>query len=356
MNRMNEIPLISWDSDPLTEQEVTVVENTIGRLPADYRRFLLSRNGGRTLDEEVRFPDPENAESYVGLTEFEVIDPKFPPTVLTTRLRWTACRLLKIATSYESPILMQLNGRDTGTVYLWFWTLENLWDAQDAGKQYLPKLSSLRKLASNFTDFVNRLVRVNSEQTPNLKEMDRSVENFAKYGDHCFGAAKEFFDKLTIDELNQCWPKGDENPLPAIWYAAGWSQIRICKYLINRGVDIHIHPGITRCSGNYEIAKMIIQAGATDEELRRLLYAAAYGIASTRVPEQNAKVVMHLVECGIQPDFANLDVLNQWTQGIDAICTKKMLSFLLGAIPFPSSIADLIRDKLSKPGYDRLAK
>ena len=63
---------------------------------------------------------------------------------------------------------------------------------------------------------------------------------------------------------------------------------------------------------------------------------------------------MHLVERGVQPDFADPDVLEEWTQGINGIVTKKMLSFLASEIAFPSSILDLIRDKLSKRVYDNV--
>lgn len=344
---MNDIPLISWDSDPLTEQEVVIVEKAIGPLPTDYRQFLLTRNGGRTKDHEVRFPHPDTSEESFYVTAFTVMEPQFPPEVLEPVIRGKTIRLLKVAEGYDAPILMQLDGRRAGTIYYWDYQLEDFWDADDAGIEYLPNRNSMLKLAPSFTAFVDRLVRFNSNAIPRLQEMDRTVDNFAKYGDHFFAATKEYFDSLTLDELNSCWPRNAEYAFPAIHYAVNWSQVHTAKLLIDRGVETR--PALTQCTNNFEIMKMMIHAGATDHELRELLFSAATSMAATSVPEEKHKIILYLVDRGIQPDFADPQVLDQWTKQMTGIYTKKILRFLLKVIQFPGSIANLIREKLARP-------
>ena len=344
---VRDIPLLSCDADPLDDADVLTLEEALGPLPADYRHFLLTSNGGRTADDAVHFPISSDSEDFHNVTSFEVMDPAFPPEVLTPTIHGIAQRLVKIAESYTSPILMRLGGPNAGTVYHWDYQLESYWRAEEASKQYLPDESSLQEIAPTFADFVQRLVRINSDEIPSIDEMDPTVSNFAKYGDHFFDEAKAYFDKLSIDELNDRWPKGHEHAFQPIHYAANWSQVRVAKYLIDRGVDIR--QAITRCTNSLAISQKMIQAGATDEELRRLLFTAGMTIESTKVPEEHYKILMHLLDLGVRPDFNNADELESWALGMRQTYSKKILSLMLDVIDFPESIANPARARLAKP-------
>lgn len=344
---MGDIPLISCDADPLTHADVSMLEEALGPLPSDYRHFLLSSNGGRTADDEVHFLLSKDNDDFHYVTAFTVIEPAFPPEVLTPTIHGAVQHLLKIAQSYDSPILMRLGGPNAGTVYYWDYQLESRWEAEEAGDQYLPDESSLQELAPTFTDFVRQLVRINSDAIPNLEEMDRAADNFARYGDYFFDEAKAYFDNLSIDELNDHWPKDAEYAFQPIHYAANWSQVRTSKYLIDRGVDIH--NAVTSCTNNFAISQMMIQAGATDKELRQLLLAAATGIVATSVPEEHHKIIMYVLGRGVRPDFSNAEEVKEWAQGMEQISTKKILSFLLNVIDFPARIANRMREQLAKP-------
>jgi len=340
-----DIPLISCDADPLADKDLSAIEAAIGCLPSDYRQFLLSSNGGRIADDEVRFVNA-GANDFYYVTAFSVMESEFLPEILKPTIRGETYHLLQIANCYDSPFLMRINGPNAGAMFYWNYSWEERWDADDAGQHYLPNESSLQELAPTFTDFVNQLVRITDDRIPQLAALERSVENFAKYGDYFFDEAKAFFDNLSIDELNDRWPKDAEFAVPPIYYSARWSQVRTTEYLIHRGVDIH--KAVMSCTNSFEIAQMMIRAGATEDELRQLLRAAATAIGSTSVPEEHYKIVIHLLEMGMRPNFADAYEMERWMIGVNQIYTKKILSFLLREIEFPERIAEMIRGRLGK--------
>jgi hypothetical protein len=94
-------------------------------LPSDYRQFLLTCNGGRTTDNAVQFAAPRGKDDVLYVTGFTVIEPKFPPAVLKPKICGRVLRLLQIADCDDSPILMQLNGPNAGTVFFWDYQLED---------------------------------------------------------------------------------------------------------------------------------------------------------------------------------------------------------------------------------------
>jgi hypothetical protein len=343
--RVGDIPLISCDADPLADKDLSTIEAAIGCLPSDYRQFLLSSNGGRIADDEVRFVSARDNDSYY-VTAFSVLESEFPPEILQPTIRGETYHLLQIAHGYDSPFLMRINGQNAGAVFYWNYSLEERWDADDAGHHYLPNESSLQELAPTFTEFVNQLVRITDSRIPQLAVLERSVENFAKYGDSFFDETKAFFDTLSIDELNDRWPKDAEFAVQPIYYSARWAQVRTTEYLIHRGVDIHT--AVRSCTNNFRIAQMLIRAGATEDDLRQLLRVAATGIGSTRVPEEHYKIVIHLLEMGVRPNFVDASEMERWLIGVNQIYTKKILSFLLSEIEFPDRIAELIRGRLGK--------
>lgn len=82
-------------------------------------------------------------------------------------------------------------------------------------------------------------------------------------------------------------------------------------------------------------SQMMIQAGASEKELRQLLLSAASGIAATSVPEEHHKIIMYLLGRGVRPDFTNAEEVEEWAQGMGQISTREIQSFLLNVIDFP---------------------
>ena len=233
----------------------------------------------------------------------------------------------------------------SGTIYYWEYELEEFWEAEETGCEYLPDEESLTEIASSFTAFVNKLVVKSLEGVPKLGEMERTVENFAKYGDSHFEEAKAFFDAMTLDELNELWQKVDDYPYQPIHYAANWSQVKTSKLLIDRGVDLH--EAIMYCTSNFDITRMMIETGPTEEELQVLLLSAAEAISSTSAPEETHKIIVYLLERGIRPNFTDPGLFEEWKRAMDQTYGKKILSFLLRVIDFPESIAEQMRKRIA---------
>lgn len=80
----------------------------------------------------------------------------------------------------------------SGAIFYWSYSLEARWDAEAAGREYLPDESSILELAPTFTRFLNQLTRVEEDGVPRLEELARTADNFAKYGDYFFDEAKAF--------------------------------------------------------------------------------------------------------------------------------------------------------------------
>jgi hypothetical protein len=339
--------LISCDSDPLLESELSDIERVIGKLPEDYRHFLLHSNGGRTVHDELFFFAGGNKGDRFDVTNFTVIDPGFPPPVVTAKLSSQPRRLLAVAKSERSPFLMVLDHPDTGDIYFWEYELEEAWDAEEDGREYLPEDSTVIKVASSFTELVDNLTVNDRRKTPEPDNIMPSVENYAKYGDLNFNEAKAFLDALAVDELNKTWPKDGKYPHLPIHYAANWGQFRITEYLINRGVDYS--QAFRYCTNSVKVTKLLLSAGATEEEMRQHLFSACEGLPATRVPEQKEQIIELLVDQGVQPDFSASYVREEWEQLIRRTNTKKILRYLLNKIEFPRVISDQIQHKLAQP-------
>src|SRR5204862_1611431 len=80
--KVGNIELISWDSDPLNGQEISVIERAVGRLPEDYRQFLQAANGARVVGDEVRFPFGPTQQDWLYLHAFTEVESTHPPNVL----------------------------------------------------------------------------------------------------------------------------------------------------------------------------------------------------------------------------------------------------------------------------------
>ena len=331
------LQLISWDSDPLTEQQLSVIESAIGPLPDDYRRFLLTSNGGRFARDAVRVQTSDRLDGeWFYVDALTVLEAEFPPEILRVVIDCARLDLIKVAECGDSQYLMQLNAPRPGSIYYWMYETEDHWEAEEAGRTYLPEDKSLCAIAPSFTGFVSNLVAGAADKVSKLEELERTAENYAKFGDQFFDETKAFFDAMTLDELNEC---------QSIHYAANWKQALTSKLLIDRGVDLH--EAVMYCTNSFEITRMMIEAGATDQELQVLLLSAATSIAATSIPEQKHKIIMYLLDRGIRPDFDDPEVVEEWRQGMNQIYGKKILSFLLRTIQFPASIATPMRRRIT---------
>jgi hypothetical protein len=339
--------LISCDSYPLLKSELIDIEQSIGRLPDDYRDFLLQHNGGRSAHDELFFMAGEDETDRFYVTGFSVVDAGFPPPVIMAELSGQPRRLLTVADCEESPFLMALDTPDAGEIYFWEYELEDLWDAEEEGREYLPEDSTVTRVASSFTELLDGLTAKEGKASSVPDKIKPSVENYTKYGDLNFDEAKTFLDTLTLEQLNETWPKeGKYSQLP-IHYAANWGQVRIVEYLIGRGVDHH--PAIKYCTNSLEVTKLLLAAGTTAEEQRQHLFSACDGLPATRIPEQKEQIIELLVGRGVQPDFSDPEVTEEWERLIRETSTKKILRYFLKQIEFPPDISDQIKAKLIQP-------
>lgn len=109
-----------------------------------------------------------------------------------------------------------------------------------------------------------------------------------------------------------------------------------------------IHEAVTSCTSDFEISQQLIRAGATESELRQLLLYAAAGIAATKVPEENYRIIKYLLDRGVRPDFTDPEEFEGWSLCIKQTYPKKILRFLLSSIELPDAVADLARKRLKE--------
>lgn len=135
---------------PITEADLDAFESRLGqRLPADYRQFMLSQNGGRPIPNYL----PSNPNVGIGvffcLTSddqddsmaqmLDVYSDRYPP------------RMLPIAESAGGNLIcLSLTGDDENSVYFWEHEMES-----DEGEP--PREDNLEKIADSFADLLENL-------------------------------------------------------------------------------------------------------------------------------------------------------------------------------------------------------
>ena len=139
-------------SDALSNPEsiIGLVSRCGGKLPPDYRRFLLAINGGRPVKR--RFGFLENAKKTESVVDWFFGDCADPDYGLIANLDVYEDRIpksfLPIATDpFGNLILISLRAKDNGTIHFWDHERE---DPDDSSK-------NVQQLAKNFDDFVATL-------------------------------------------------------------------------------------------------------------------------------------------------------------------------------------------------------
>ncbi len=332
---MRKLPLLSCDSDPLLEDDIIAIERVTGTLPRDYRSFLRDSNGGRPAAVDIRFPDPASKGSYRSVASLTVQDPQNNPELFIASISNARVKLLAVADCNNSPVLLALNRDRLGEVYLWDYDFTVMEESTLESPITLDSNAVIQILAPTFSAFLEMLEIV---ERPVLKELDfePTVENFAKYGDSCFDAAKEFFDQMSTEQLNQAWPLGGKHAWPPIYRAVNHSQINTVRYLISRGVDTRY--ALIHCLNSFEISQILIANNATSTDLQELLKSAAFEMACTSKPEEVQKIIHHVVGLGIRPDFQDPAVIEEWKEVLGRIFNDKIIRIIKTEIGIPFDI------------------
>ena len=351
---ISDLKFLSCDSDPLTETEIAQLVSAIGPIPDDYKQFLLEKNGGRmATDEGVEVlidPSrrPPGLRDRFGLRRFNVIDPQFPPPVVTGKYEGRYIRMIEVAGEYQCEILlMSLAVHSFGSIYCWLVDPEMLWDAEDAGKAYIPGDENTYYVAPSFREFLELAYRpATTKDSVDVNTMEHSVENFARYGDQCLSKATAFLDKFSVEELNGSWPKDAKYPHPTIVRALGKKQVNIVRYLISRGVNFEKY--VTRFANSLEISQLLIKEAGDSAVLKQeLLLKAAGTLPATSMPEAAEDIIEWLTESGVQPDFSDAKVVEQWRKCLRGIYSKKILRFLESKINFSPKLSVMINLRLN---------
>ncbi len=351
---MKQLNFFSWDADKLTNEELSKVENAIGSLPEDYRHFLQDSNGGRNCDGtwQLKVIDHTQASSPKIKLQFktiEIVDPEFPPPIIPASFSGNSAKLVPIAGDSETSILMAIDEQRFGEVIHWKYSQDAAWKAEDSGSVYMPNESNTVFIATSFTDFLGLLTnKTKSRKQKKLSDLEPTVGNYARYGDQSITDATEFLDQYSVEQLEETWPKEAKYQFTPLYSACAGAQTLVMKYLIGRGVNITEVCG--KRLGYFELAKILIDAGASKKDQQAMLLAACQSIDSTSKPEEPVKIVQWLTENGIQPASNDDDeTALRWTKAIRQIFNKKVLRFISQHVQLPTDAQKLIDKKLSKP-------
>ena len=106
-----------------------------------------------------------------------------------------------------------------------------------------------------------------------------------------------------------------------------------------------------QCTNSVDISQLLLAAGATQDDLRQHLFSACSGLGATRVPEQKEMIIELLLGRGVQPDFSDPTVFEEWRQLIRQTSNKKILCYFMIKKNFPKQISDQIQAILNRPRY-----
>jgi len=204
--KISDLEFISCDSDPLTVSEIAQIVSVIGPIPDDYKEFLLKSNGGR-LAGNVDFVVPTNPSrrsanwgDSTGCSHFAVVDPQFPPPIVTGEFDGRYIRMIEVAGVYQCPIfLMSLDESSFGAIHCWLLDPEKRWAAEDEGTLYIPTEENTAYIAPTFSEFIELAdLYVQTRDPIDINTMEHSVKNFARYGDQCLSKAIAFLDQYSV--------------------------------------------------------------------------------------------------------------------------------------------------------------
>lgn len=139
---------------PVDPEELSGFEQRMGgRLPEDYREFLLSRNGGRVYDNDLATPEGE--EIGIAVRSFFSIGDTGEDAIEECLAVYSGRYpggLLPIAEAAGGNLIMlQIDRPGEGKVY--FWDHET-----EADEEVQPFWGNLTYVASSFSDFQRSLV------------------------------------------------------------------------------------------------------------------------------------------------------------------------------------------------------
>ncbi len=266
---------------PLTAQEISAFEQEIGgRLPEDYKQFLLARNGGLT-------------EPWVGFLwkgemqrvgEFRPLlrpgDRGVRPALQSLRELNTDGFLPVASTLNEQEICVAFRG-NVGAVFLTEYTYKTVFRGD-----LVPIAVTMTPLARSFTEFLDMLVEI---PDPYCR-----IEDLGKQG--------------TPDDLAQYLEEGNsidavgKNGFTIICEAIKFNNVPMVRACIEHGASLS--GTIHRAVGNRRphLIQMLVDAGADINERDEFGDTPLYCVGGTALPDEegarNREVEALLIKLG----------------------------------------------------------
>ena len=224
---------------PATQAQVAKLESRLGaRLPEDYRRFLMTINGGRRPGGGWELPKYELViDTFYGLRgDFHDLADAVE-RVLKREPGTTHLPPETIQIAYElgnNPILMRYRGRDAGSI--WFW--------DERGDE------DWRKIAPGFDAFVAML-----HQEPEPQE-GASVRSIIERDD--VEAARRYVDSLPPGKLDEAERSTGHSLLQR---AADAGAAKVVALLLDRGARNMAGMGTINVKRHGEVIKLLLTRG-----------------------------------------------------------------------------------------------
>lgn len=281
---------LEYSGPPLTPEEIDAFEREIdGRLPNDYKKFMLAHNGGA--------PRPELGLSRNGeLKELPLFSSLMPSTAdygLRKTLQYLQ-ELNPVTTKGFVPIAGLMGGEDIclavrGKVGAVFYTVFK-YRVEDDGDE-IPIDVTLEPLAGSFTEFLDSLTELPPPPYCRIEDLGRhgTPEDLEKYlaegnsinakGKNNWTIICEAICANNMPMIQACIKRG-ASLLGTIRSAGQYRHTHLIKMLVDAGVDINecdeygctlLHninsstlPGITDEKKDRELRDAIIKLGAID--------------------------------------------------------------------------------------------
>ncbi len=262
---------------PTTDADVRDFEAQVGRLPADYRAFLLEHNGGRPEPEVFTISDVEGCSSvdwllclvddpyWASLPQHQAMfEGRVPPELLVFG-----------SDPGGNQIALGLTAEHAG---VWFWDHEN----EEMDEDQPPTWDNLTRVAPSFDAFLDRLFEQDSDDPPD------PPFDAAHAGD--VGTLAGLLDAGTPVELANKFGR------TLATEAAMHGQLETVRMLIDRGAYADAPFDLAARNGHVDVVQFLREQGLQlpkDELDGRLRGAAASG---------HTTIVRILLEMGADPN------------------------------------------------------
>ena len=223
-------------AEPASESQVNNLERRLGaKLPKDYRRFLMTINGGRRPGGGWHLPEFDLAiDTFYGLRESDFYD-LGDAVDRFFKNGWTGHLLAEvIPIGYElgnNPILLKCGGSDVGSVFVW----------DEAGTK------DWQKVAPSFDDFVAKL-----HQEPERRDA-AEVRRIIEHDD--VEAIRRHVNPLPPSKLDEA---DDSTGHSLLQRAADVGSVKIVAFLLDQGARSLAGMGIVNRKRHLKVAELLL--------------------------------------------------------------------------------------------------